>query len=169
MEPLSKKRRFRWYSMESPLVLGLRPSQPSWWSLARIAIGPQPLGPQRQRKTAIGLLCLPRGMSPTKNPETKKKDVAYCWLTRIARCRFRPAGGADDEGRAAAWKDPDADECHVSTARVSRMLIDLVAPRSDLGRPAIQDAKCRLAADSGQGRVESRQDRFPWRAELRGR
>ena len=34
------------------LLFGPRPSQPRWRSLARGAIGPQPLGPQRQRRTA---------------------------------------------------------------------------------------------------------------------
>ena len=106
---------------------------------------------------------------PSLNPGTKKKDVALLLASEDRPLSLSPAGGADDEGRAATWKDPGDDECRANTARVSRMLIDLVAPRPDLGRPAIQDAKCRLAADSGQGRVESRQDRSPWRAELRGR
>jgi hypothetical protein len=33
-------------------VVGPRPSQPRWRSLAREAIGPQPSGPQRTRRTA---------------------------------------------------------------------------------------------------------------------
>jgi hypothetical protein len=47
--------------------------------------------------------------------------------------------------------------------------IDLDESQSALELPAIRDAKCYLAADSGQGQVESRRDRCPWRAELRGR
>lgn len=47
--------------------------------------------------------------------------------------------------------------------------IDLAALPSGLVRPAIQDAKCHLVADSGRGRVESKQGRCRQRDEPKDR
>jgi hypothetical protein len=73
------------------LFTGPRPSRPRWLSLARGAIGPQPSGPQRQRRTATSLLfCLP-ARNAAVSRQGKKAGAAVAGR----RSRPWPALGPD--------------------------------------------------------------------------
>jgi hypothetical protein len=74
----------------------------------------------------------------------------------------RPKGQDWKPMRGQLWKPID------SLARWT-IVIDLDALRPESQHPAIRDAKYRLAAGSGRGRVESRRDRYRQRDESKGR
>ena len=74
------------------LLLGPRPSQPRWRSLARGAIGPQPSCPRRQRRAATSL---PAFLSPTRNAATSRQQKKAGAAVAGRRSRPWPALGPD--------------------------------------------------------------------------